>query len=66
MAAFNTIFFPMNQYIYALIISSGLGSIVDHFTGKIRWMGSVCFQLGAYSHHKSTAQLARHHQKTPD
>ena len=56
----------MNWYIYALIISSGLGSIVDHFTGKIRLMGPICFQLGAYSHHKSTTQLARHHQKTPD
>lgn len=56
----------MNWDIYVLIISSGLGSIVDHFTGKIRLMGPICFQLGAYSHHKSTTQLARHHQKTPD
>lgn len=55
----------MNWYIYALIVSSCLGSIVDHLTGKIKLMGSICFQRDAYLHHKSTTLLARHHWKTP-
>lgn len=50
----------------ALSISSGPGSTVGHFTGKIRLMVSVCFQLDAYSRHKSTTQLTRQHQKAPD
>lgn len=37
--------------IFMLIISSGLGSIVDHFTGKQDWWAQSAFQLGAYSHH---------------